>query len=109
MISFDQQVLREVKDLNAQVKVGMLYVARLLDPVAAARAVGADVVRPRHELVTAEDVQLLHQAGIAVSPWTANDKEVLERCIAIGVDSIGTDYPERLRQIIESRSPGHGH
>lgn len=103
VISFDHRVLREVKDLEPEVRVGMLYVARLLDPVAAAHAVGAAVMRPRQDLVTAEDVHLLHQAGIAVSPWTVNDPDVLERCIAMGVDSMGSDYPDRLRAFIDAR------
>ncbi len=101
VISFDHPALRRLKELNPRIKTGMLYGARLLDPVAAARAVGAEVVRPRHDYLAPEDVEPLHRAGIAVSPWNVQDEWAMRRAIEMGVDSFGTNYPDRLRRLLE--------
>jgi glycerophosphoryl diester phosphodiesterase len=100
VISFDHQVLRRIKTRQPQLKTGMLYVARLLDPVQAARAVGADAVRPRHDSLAPEDVEPLHRGGIAVSPWGVQEEWAMRRAIDMGVDSMGTNYPDRLQRLL---------
>lgn len=37
-----------------------------------------------------------HNRGLAVQPWTINSPEEMQRILALGVDGINTDYPERL-------------
>jgi glycerophosphoryl diester phosphodiesterase len=100
VISFDHPLLRRIKTLQPQIKTGMLYGARLLDPVQAARAVGADAVRPRHDYLAPEDVEPLHRAGIAVSPWGVQEEWAMRRAIGMGVDSMGTNYPDRLLRLL---------
>ncbi|MCA1643974.1 MAG: glycerophosphodiester phosphodiesterase [Chloroflexi bacterium] len=101
VISFDHQVLHTVKDLNRRLRTGMLYAARLFDPVRAAREVKADAVRPRHDYLAAADVPQLHAAGIAVSPWSVQDEAGMRRVIDMGVDSMGTNFPDRLVRLLE--------
>lgn len=100
VISFDHPVLRQIKDLEPRIATGMLYGCRLHDPVAIARAVGASVLRPRHDYLAPEDVAELHAAGLAVSPWTANDEATMRRLIPLGVDSMGTNYPDLLKRLV---------
>ena len=47
----------------------------------------------------------LNERGIAVSVWTANNRVVMRRLIANGVDAIMTNYPDRLLGLLTSR-PG---
>jgi glycerophosphoryl diester phosphodiesterase len=102
IISFDHPALKRLHELEPRLKIGLLYSCRLLDAVAAARAVGAEVVRPRNDFVTPEDVAALHAAGIAVSPWTVNDEALMRRMIELGADSMGTNYPDRLVRLARS-------
>ncbi len=37
--------------------------------------------------------------GLAVSPWCPNDLPTLRLLNAMGVDSVGTDYPELFEQV----------
>ena len=37
--------------------------------------------------------------GLKVIPWTVNERADMERLIALGVDGIITDYPDRLRAV----------
>jgi glycerophosphoryl diester phosphodiesterase len=41
--------------------------------------------------------------GLAVIPWTVNDRADMLRLIDAGVQGIITDYPDRLRQVMAER------
>lgn len=56
-----------------------------------------DVYSPHHRLVDRALVEAAHRRGIAVLPWTVNDVETMRRLVALGVDGLITDYPDRGR------------
>ena len=58
-----------------------------------------DIFRPGWRLVTLGLARALHAAGLAVSPWTVNEPEAMGELIFMGVDSIATNYPDRLRAL----------
>jgi len=39
-----------------------------------------------------------------VIPWTVNERSDMERLIALGVDGIITDYPDRLRAVMAEKN-----
>lgn len=55
-------------------------------------------------LATAELVTAAHRHGIAVHFWTINDRAEMEYLIDIGADGIITDYPHRLKEVLDSRT-----
>ena len=99
VISFDHFVVREVKQLAPEITTGILYAGRLVDAVAAAQAAHADALHPAWAFVTPDLVQAAHAAGLAVSPWCPNDVPTLRLLDAMGVDSVGTDYPELFDKV----------
>ncbi len=46
-----------------------------------------------------ELVRTVHEAGLAISPWNPNDLPTLRMLSQMGVDSVGTDYPELFGQV----------
>ena len=63
--------------------------------------VGANVVSPRHALVTGRPyVDHAHSLGLKVIPWTVNDAASMREQIGDGVDGIITDYPTMLRGVM---------
>jgi len=54
-------------------------------------------------VTTMEMVDEAHAAGMSVIPWGVNDIATMNRLIDIGVDRIITDYPDRLRDLLETR------
>lgn len=64
------------------------------------KAAGGDVWSPYHNEVDADAVKLAHQLGLSVKVWTVNDSKRMRELIAIGVDGIITDYPDRLRRVM---------
>jgi glycerophosphoryl diester phosphodiesterase len=51
-------------------------------------------------VVTDSFVAAAHGRNIAVHPWTINSEEDLRRMLALGVDGIITDYPDRLLALL---------
>lgn len=55
-----------------------------------------DIYSPHWKLIDAQDVRNLQDRGIRVIPWTVNEIEDLNAVMALGVDGIITDHPDRL-------------
>lgn len=64
----------------------------------------AEIWSPKHELVTGELVEQVHELGMLVIPWTVNEPERMQELIAMGVDGIITDYPDLLLELL-GRAP----
>jgi len=99
LISFDHFVLREAKQIAPEIATGIIYVAGLVDAVTAARAAQADSVIPHWAYVTPERVRAVHAEGLAISPWNPNDLATIRLLSGMGVDSVGTDYPDLFDQV----------
>jgi glycerophosphoryl diester phosphodiesterase len=51
--------------------------------------------------VTPELVEKAHRSDLQVVTWTANTLADMRAMMAAGVDGIMTDFPDRLRALIE--------
>jgi len=61
---------------------------------------GAEYWNPNFGLVTAERVQVAHEAGYRVSTWTVDDREDMARVIGAGVDGVVTNQIVRLMGLL---------
>ncbi|MGZ4495788.1 MAG: glycerophosphodiester phosphodiesterase [Nocardioides sp.] len=101
--SFDHRVMRSFKDLAPEVPVGLLgavprrRLKRLAD--------WADQLNPRHRAVGAAYVEAVHEAGMRCQVWTVDDPADLARAVAMGVDGVITNRPDRLLDLLGSRVP----
>ena len=101
VISFDHAAVKGVKQREPKIATGVLYACRPTDAgIGLARATGADAVLPHWAYVTREDVALAHDAGLAVAPWATSDPTILRNLITSGVDAIGTNHPDVLRNLL---------
>src|SRR6185436_18135715 len=94
--SFDFRTLQAMKRLAPEIRLSALYEGPAKDFVAIAREAGAQIVSPNYTLVTKEQVDQAHRAGLQVVPWTANKEEDWEKLIGAGVDAIISDDPAEL-------------
>jgi len=67
------------------------------------QALGAAVWSPHARDLSPAVVAEAHALGLAVIPWTVNDPKDMEQAIALGVDGLITDYPDRLRSLLQSK------
>jgi len=66
----------------------------------AIKAAGGDIWSPYHKEIDAAAIKLAHDLGLKVNVWTVNETSRMRELIAMEVDGIITDYPDRLRQVI---------
>lgn len=100
VISFDHHSVRKVKQLAADVPTGVLYAGRCIDPVALARAAGADALMPYWPLLTREEVEAAHAADLSIAPWGGPEQDY-RFILATGVDAVAADFPDRPRMVID--------
>lgn len=66
-------------------------------------AAGCATWSPLHRNAKADDIAAAKSLGLKVIPWTVNAPVDMERLIALGVDGIITDYPDRLRAVMAAK------
>jgi glycerophosphoryl diester phosphodiesterase len=98
--SFYDPVLRRLRELSASARIGLLVSRRFPNgALERARALGAEALHPERELVTPRLVEEAHAAGLAVHVFTVDDPADMSRLLAMGVDGLFTNFPERLRRL----------
>jgi glycerophosphoryl diester phosphodiesterase len=99
--SFDHRSVLALKRQRPQLQTAVLVDGTaLVDPVAAVRQAEASTYCPDYHFLDLAQIRQLHEAGIAVVPWTVNDDADWQRLLAWGVDGITTDYPDRLARFL---------
>lgn len=102
--SFDHRAVRAVKELEPGVRTAVLIANTApVDPARLARDAGAELYCPEATFLDRRTLDQLHDAGIAVVPWTVNDADDWRRLLDWGVDGITTDYPDRLAALLRER------
>ena len=67
------------------------------------KAAGAAVWSPYFGDLTAESLAQARDLGLKVVVWTVNDPVAIERLLALGVDGIISDRPDRVRSAMAAR------
>jgi glycerophosphoryl diester phosphodiesterase len=68
------------------------------------KAAGGKIWSPYHGDLTEGLAKEAKSLGLAVLPWTVNDRADMERLIDWGVDGLITDYPDRLREVMAAKN-----
>lgn len=102
--SFDHHSMQKFHGLAPDVKTGLLYDCCLVDVIGYATKLGASALHPFYATVHVQPelVAVAHAGDLDVNVWTVNDPEHMRMCIAAGVDAIITNYPDRLKSVLES-------
>jgi len=67
----------------------------------AIKAAGGSIWSSYHKEVSVDSIKLAHDLGLTVNVWTVNEPGRMRELIAMGVDGIITDYPDRLRRVLK--------
>ncbi len=112
--SFSWKALRRVRELEPGVRIAALSLRGGGDLVPGAASFGAAVLAPAHRAASRPLVHAAHDRGLAVVPWTVNERARMEELVDLGVDGIITDRPDVLREVLGRRglavpapSPAH--
>ncbi len=104
--SFSDPVLRELRALSSGARIGVLVSPSAPGAsIERARAVDAEAINPHCQLVTRRLVESAHGEGLAVYPYTVDDEEQMRRLLALGVDGMFSNRPDRLRSLVSAGDP----
>lgn len=95
--AFDHRIIARLRAQAPTLRCGVLSASRPVDPVAQIRAAGASVLWQEASLTDGDLVDAVHRAGMEVVVWTANEPAELSRLVALGVDGLCGNYPDRAR------------
>ena len=104
--SFQDPVLERLRELDSGARLALLVSPRHAErPVERALAVGAEAINPWYGMATPELIAEAHREGRAVYPFTVDAPEAMERFLALGVDGLFTNHPDRLRDLLRAGEP----
>ncbi|EJP6472893.1 glycerophosphodiester phosphodiesterase [Clostridium botulinum] len=98
--SFDHYSLVRVKEINLNIKTGMLYEAALYEPWDYARSIKVEALHPNYITLTKKFIDKANINNLEINPYTVNDENHMERLIKSKVTSVITNYPDKAHQII---------
>lgn len=98
--SFNHDSVKRVKELAPLLHTGVLYEKEPADAAAYVKNLGAIAAHPDHKLISRQQVEQFHAAGVQVNTWTVNTNTDMERMIAMNVDGIITNHPHRLHSLL---------
>jgi glycerophosphoryl diester phosphodiesterase len=97
--SFDYPKIRRVKEINPALKVGLIF-KRMPDSINVFTA-DIQLLSVHYSLVDSEFVKKAKENGKEVHVWTVNDEIEMKRLIDLGVTSIITNYPDKLKKVLD--------
>lgn len=98
--SFDIRTLKYIREHYPKIKVALLVentlgISQNLDNLGFL----PEIYSPDFSLVNADLIAFCHARNIQVIPWTVNEVSDMKRLIALGVDGLITDYPNRFKSL----------
>lgn len=95
--STDYKVLQRIKELNPEIKTGLIIAAAFGDFY---NKEMVDFLSIRSRYITRNVVENAHKVGKEVHAWTVNSPKEIERMKSLGVDCIITDNPVKTREVL---------
>ena len=95
IISFHEEVLKKVREINDQVETGLVYV-RHKNPIKTALDLKAQYLLSLYRFTYSKNIEKAHENGLKIIVWTINNKEEAIEYRNKGVDGIATDRPDVL-------------
>jgi len=94
--SFDYRILKEIRSQAPDIRLSML-IQEDFDLNEELNVLGfqPEILGPRFDKVDTSLIADCRARGMRVVPWTVNEVSDMKRLIALGVDGIITDYPDR--------------
>lgn len=98
--SFDHLSLKAVREINKDIRIGVLTYSYILDTVGYIKKHEFDAysIHPSEEYLNQPLVKEAHDNGYKIFSYTVNDREIAELFENMGVDAIFSNYPDILQK-----------
>ena len=102
--SFSYPALKKVKQLNPKIKTA--FIANLATSTSYAQLPYIDAVSMNYLFVNQSVVNTAHHHGKRVFVWTVDRQSEMQKMMALGVDNIITDCPDKALEVVDSQKVG---
>lgn len=102
--SFSYTILKRVKELDPKIKTALI--ANMAASTSYSMLEHIDAVSMNYIFVNQSVVNSAHQNGKLIFVWTVDRKADMEQMVALGVDNIITNRPDKAVEVIYSESLG---
>lgn len=99
--SFDWPAIAEARRIAPEIASALLTSRAPARALETASAMGVAALNPRHDLVDQELCLKARRRGLEVYAWTVDEPAEMARLVDAGISGIMTNYPERLRTLLE--------
>lgn len=100
--SFNWEELEIFYGLNKKVPIAILTGSDPLDAIPIAKRLNALAINPNFRALNIKNVKKIQEEGYRVFPYTINEPTDIQKILALEVDGIITDFPERVRQVLST-------
>jgi membrane-anchored glycerophosphoryl diester phosphodiesterase (GDPDase) len=98
--SLSQKGLARARQIAPELRIGQIVTAAIGKP----RGLDVDLLSMNQAHVTPDVVHKNRSAGLETHVWTVNTEADMAPMLNCGVDNIITDYPARLRKLMDQRA-----
>jgi glycerophosphoryl diester phosphodiesterase len=102
--SFSYDALKKVKQLDPKIKTG--YIANLSTATSYSRLPYIDAVSMNYLFVNQSVVNSAHHNGKRIFVWTVDRQSEVQQMMALGVDNIITNRPDKALEVVDSKKVG---
>ncbi len=95
--SFNWKELELFYEINQEVPLAVLTEDDPLDALSTALSIKAQAINPDFKTLNASNVKKMKRAGFKIYTWTVNDPKDIQKMLALEVDAIISDFPERIK------------
>ncbi|MGC8571818.1 MAG: glycerophosphodiester phosphodiesterase [Candidatus Micrarchaeia archaeon] len=103
IISFHEDVLKNVKKIESKIETGLIYAVykgkQYKNPIDAAVSIKASYILPLYHFTHTKNIEDAHKNNLKVIVWTIDTKKEAEEFKKKGVDGIASNYPEILKDL----------
>jgi glycerophosphoryl diester phosphodiesterase len=100
--SFDVRTLQYAHKTYPEMELALL-VGNSLSPKKNLQLLGftPEIYSPHYRLVSEKTVAFARKNGMKIIPWTVNEPEDIRKVLALKIDGIISDYPDRVMQVLQ--------
>lgn len=98
VISFDLPTLRQARQLDSRVSLGLDF-SRPSLAIRRAKSLGAVALLPHWAIASRRFIRRAHRNSLRVFAWSVDQPRWMRRRILDGVDGLLTNYPSRLEEV----------
>ena len=99
--SFNHKSMLKCKEICKSIKTGLLYSKSINNIISYAEKYKADALHPCFKIVNEKYIENAHKNKIMVNVYTVNNKSKAKELLMWNIDSIITNYPKRMKKLIE--------